>query len=149
MKALVFHIGVDRYGLPLGAVERVLPVMELKQLPQVPALVAGVMDLHGDPVLVIDLARLSGLARGELMSDTRILLVQYPKAGRLLGLLADQVEGIVDVDDATLKDDGIAGPDFLGQVAPQPQGLLQLIVPGELLDAQVRALLYPPVETPA
>lgn len=149
MKALVFHIGADRYGLPLGAVERVLPVMELKQLPQAPGFVAGVMDLHGEPVPVIDLARLSGLGRGELMTDTRILLIQYPLAGRLLGLLADQVEGIVDVDEATLKEDGIAGPAFLGQVTPQPQGLLQLIDAGELLDEQVRALLYPPVEASA
>lgn len=142
MKALVFHIGADRYGLPLQSVERVLPAMELKQLPQAPAFVAGLMDLHGQPVPVIDLAVLSGLARGTMMTDTRILLVQYPRAGRLLGLLADQVEGIVTVDEASLKEGGIAGPDFLGEVSPQPQGLLQMIHAGELLDDQVRALLF-------
>ena len=145
MKALVFHIGADRYGLPLRAVERVLPAMELKQLPEAPSFVAGVMDLHGEPVPVIDLTRLAGLDRGELMSETRILLVQYPAAGRLLGLLADQVEGIQQVDDDSLRGAGVTGPAYLGDVAGQPQGLLQLIEPGQLLDPQVRALLYPPV----
>jgi chemotaxis-related protein WspB len=149
MKALVFHIGADRYALPLKAVERVLPAMELKQLPQAPAFVAGIMDLHGQAVPVIDLTRLSGLERGELLTDTRILLVQYPRAGRLLGLLADRVQGIAEVDEDTLLDGGIAGPDYLGKVAPQPAGLLQLIHPAGLLDAQVRALLYPPEEAPA
>jgi len=149
MKALVFHIGADRYGLPLREVGRVLPVMELKQLPGAPGFVAGVMDLHGKPVPVIDLTRLAGLAPGEWMTETRILLVDYPHPGRQLGLLAERVEGIVEVDETALREDGIDGPDYLGPVSPQPEGLLQLVRPASLLDADVRALLYPPAEEPA
>jgi chemotaxis-related protein WspB len=149
MKALVFHIGADRYGLPLREVGRVLPVMELKQLPGAPGFVAGVMDLHGQPVPVIDLTRLAGGEPGELVTDTRILLVEYPHPGRLLGLLAERVEGIVAVDEADLTEDGIDGPDYLGPVSPQPGGLLQLVRPAALLDAEVRALLYPPAEETA
>jgi chemotaxis-related protein WspB len=40
MKLLVFHIGADRYGLRLRVV-RVLPLVELKQLPLAPDAVAG------------------------------------------------------------------------------------------------------------
>ena len=41
MKLLVFHIGADRYGLRLRDVVRVLPLLELKQLPLAPDSVAG------------------------------------------------------------------------------------------------------------
>ena len=58
MKVLVFHIGDDRYGLPLRVVRRVLPLVELKSLPLAPDAVAGLMNLHGESVPVIDLARI-------------------------------------------------------------------------------------------
>ena len=41
MKALIFHIGPDRYGLPLRQVRRVLPLLELKGIPLAPDSVAG------------------------------------------------------------------------------------------------------------
>ena len=62
MKVLVFHIGNDRYGLPLADIVRVLPLLELKQLPLTPDYVAGLMDLHGVHMPVIHLSRLAGLA---------------------------------------------------------------------------------------
>jgi chemotaxis-related protein WspB len=37
VKLLVFHIGADRYGLPLGVIRQVLPLMELKAVPLAPA----------------------------------------------------------------------------------------------------------------
>ncbi|MBC7685124.1 MAG: chemotaxis protein CheW, partial [Bdellovibrionales bacterium] len=60
MKVLVFSIGPDRYALRLGAIVRVLPVLALKQVPLAPAFVAGLMDLQGEPVPVIDLSLLAG-----------------------------------------------------------------------------------------
>ena len=72
MKVLVFHIGRDRYGLPLAAIVRVLPLLELKQLPLTPDYVAGLMDLHGTPVPVIDLSRLAGLAPRPEYSSTNL-----------------------------------------------------------------------------
>jgi chemotaxis-related protein WspB len=75
MKVLVFSIGPDRYGLRLGAVERVLPALALKHLPLAPAFVAGLMDLHGEAVRVIDLSRLAGIEPEQVWFDTRIVLV--------------------------------------------------------------------------
>src|SRR5450830_1402810 len=96
MKVLVFHIGRDRYGLPLAAIVRVLPLLELKQLPLTPDYVAGLLDLHGAPVPVIDLSRLAGLVPETLWFDSRIILVDYPGDDgqpHQLGLLAEHVIG--------------------------------------------------------
>lgn len=145
MKVLVFHIGNDRYGLRLTAIVRVLPLLELKSLPLVPDYVAGLMDLHGDPVPVIDLSRLAGLAPAALQFDTRIIVVDYHAPGgnrHALGLMASRVRGIADVDQKQLGDSGVASAPFLGQVASDADGMLQLIELDQLLSNEVRALLF-------
>ena len=123
MKVLVFHIGRDRYGLPLAAIVRVLPLLELKQLPLTPDYVAGLMDLHGTPVPVIDLSRLAGLAPAAAQFDTRIVIVDYraPEGTtHSLGLMALQVRGIADIEEQRWEDSGVETAPFLGQDVSEP-----------------------------
>ncbi|MEG0885846.1 MAG: chemotaxis protein CheW [Janthinobacterium sp.] len=146
MKVLLFHIGRDRYGLPLAGIVRVLPLLELKQLPLTPDYVAGLMDLHGTPVPVIDLSRLAGLPAAAAQFDTRIVIVDYRAPGgetvHALGLLASQVRGIADIDTEKLDDSGVATAPFLGQVASDADGIVQLVELAHLLPPDVRALLF-------
>ena len=147
MKVLLFHIGRDRYGLPLAGIARVLPLLELKQLPLTPDYVAGLMDLHGTPVPVIDLSRLAGLPAAAAQFDTRIVIVDYRAPGgetmHALGLLASQVRGIAHIDPQGLEDSGVATAPFLGQVASDADGIVQLVELEQLLPPDVRALLFP------
>jgi chemotaxis-related protein WspB len=148
MKVLVFHIGAERYALRLTAISRVLPVVALKAVALAPPCVAGLLDLHGDPVPVIDLSRLAGITPEQVWFDTRIVLADYPLPGgatACIGLLAEHVIGVEDVDPAALRDPGVAGAPFMGQVASSAQGMLQLVDIDALLSADVRALLFPEV----
>ena len=145
MKVLLFHIGRDRYGLPLAGIVRVLPLLELKQLPLTPDYVAGLMDLQGTPVPVIDLSRLAGLPAAAAQFDTRIVIVDYRAPGgtaQVLGLMASQVRGIADIDADKLDDSGVATAPFLGQVASDSDGIVQLVELEHLLPPDVRALLF-------
>ncbi|MEC5163078.1 chemotaxis-related protein WspB [Janthinobacterium sp. CG_23.3] len=145
MKALIFHIGPDRYALRLGAVLRVLPLLELKQLPLAPAGVAGLLDLHGVPVPVVDLCQLAGLAPAPEHYDTRIVIVDYHApdgAAHPLGLLAQRVRGVAEVAAQALRDSGVAAAPFLGQVASDADGIVQLVELAQLLPAALRAALF-------
>jgi chemotaxis-related protein WspB len=146
MKLLVFHIGDDRYGLRLAVVRRVLPLMELKGLPLAPPAVAGLMNLHGDSVPVIDLSSISGLPPARAHFDTRIVLVDYMApdgAVHALGLLAERVTGMQDLDAAALGAAGVQAAPFLGEVAGDAQGMVQLVELEQLLPEPLRALLFP------
>ena len=145
MKLLIFHIGADRYGLRLRDVVRVVPLLELKHLPLAPDAVAGLMDFHGQSVPVIDLCRVSGLPTSAEHFDTRIIVVDYhtPEGTRhLLGLRAERVLGVQDVNEAQMNDSGVQAAPFLGQVASDANGMLQLVDIELLLPAPLRALLF-------
>jgi len=146
MKLLVFHIGADRYGLRLRDVVRVLPLLELKQLPLSPEPVAGLMDFHGQSVPVIDLCRAAGVAPGPDHFDTRIIVADYRAPdgdAHLLGLRAEGVAGVQEVSEAQLRDSGVQAAPFLGQVAGGAPGMLQLVELEQLLPAPLRAALFP------
>jgi chemotaxis-related protein WspB len=146
MKVLVFHIGADRYGLPLRQVRRVLPLLELKGIPLAPDSVAGLMNLHGDPVPVVDLSRISGGGPSRRHFDTRIVLADYTDPeGRLhaLGLMAERVQGVQEVAQQDLAPSGVQAAEFLGRVAGDAQGMVQLVEVDALLPAELRARLFP------
>ncbi|WP_342119566.1 chemotaxis protein CheW [Pseudoduganella sp. OTU4001] len=146
MKVLVFHIGADRYGLPLRQVRRVLPLLELKGIPLAPDSVAGLMNLHGDPVPVIDLARISGGPPARQHFDTRIMVVDYSTPGGMLhalGLMAERVQGVQNVVEQELAPSGVQAAPFLGRVAGDALGLVQLVDVDALLPAELRARLFP------
>lgn len=147
MKVLAFHIGQDRYGFKLDAIVRVLPLLQLKRLPLAPKHVAGLMDFHGASVPVIDLSRLAGLAPSRDCVDTRIVIVDYcgpDGVAHLLGLLAEQVLGILNVNRAALTDSGVSAAPFLGQVASDGHGIVQLVELEQLLPDSLRAMLFQP-----
>jgi chemotaxis-related protein WspB len=145
MKVLVFHIGPGRYALRLAAIARVLPVADLKAVPLAPPWVAGLLDLHGEPVPVIDVSRLAGVTAGQVWFDTRIVLADYPAhgAGATIGLLCEHVTGVEEVAANALRASGVAGAPFMGQVASSAQGMLQLVEIDALLGPEVQDLLYP------
>jgi chemotaxis-related protein WspB len=147
MKVLVFHIGRERYALPLAGVERVLPVARLTPLPGAPPYVPGLLDLHGAPVPVVDLSKLAGCPPDAVRYDTRILLVDVPVAGavRRLGLKAERVTGVATIPDQ-LPAAGVAVAPWVGAAAPgaaaDGAGMLQLLLPGHLLAPDVAARLF-------
>ena len=78
MLFLLFHLGKDRYVLEAGRVVKVLPMVDLKKIPEAPRGVAGIFNYHGQPVPAVDLSELTlGQPAGERLS-TRIILIHYP-----------------------------------------------------------------------
>jgi chemotaxis-related protein WspB len=145
MKVLVFHIGADRYALPLACIRRVLPLMALKAVPGAPDVVAGLMNLHGDAIPVIDTARLGSGVAAARQVDTRIVLVDYRAPGgavHALALIAERVLGVQAVDDAALAPAGVLAAPYLDRVAGDAQGIVQLVEPDRMLPDALRAMLF-------
>lgn len=95
LRLVVFDIEGQRYALLLNNVERVLPMVAVSPLPQAPAVVLGVMTLHGQVIPVLDLRRRFGLPLRDYGLTARLLVVRTGR--RILALAVDEVVGVREV----------------------------------------------------
>ena len=114
---LVFRLQSHDYALPIGDVVEVLRMVALTPMPQAPTWLAGVANLRGRVIPVIDLRRRLAVGPPETPGlSTPIIVVQA--RGRTVGLLADSVSEVL-----TLADDAIAAPDALAGPDHAVEGL--------------------------
>ena len=90
---LLARLGSRRYGLPLAAVERVLPMASVVPLPDSGPSMLGVLNVHGAVLPVIDPRHRLGLPSPTVCPEHRLILLST--AGRRFLLWVDAVEDIV------------------------------------------------------
>lgn len=98
---LEFRLADERYAVDSAFVREVHPLKNLTSLPCTPAFVAGIMNLRGRIVAVIDLKRFLGLPERGLTDLHRIVLVGDDTIE--FGLLADVSVGMLRVEPAELQ----------------------------------------------
>jgi purine-binding chemotaxis protein CheW len=86
-KLVCFLLHGQEYAAPIGEVVETLAVRPITPVFLTPDWVAGIMNLRGDVVAVLDLARLLGMPSGLVTDDSRIVLVRHQE--RRAGLLVD------------------------------------------------------------
>jgi chemotaxis-related protein WspB len=154
MLFLCFQLGNDRYALDCSQVIEVVPLLDIKRIPQAPAAVAGAFNYRGKPVQVIDLSVLALGRPARRHMSTRIIIVIYPDADgaqHRLGLIAEKATQTLRRDPADFTQSGVVNDDapYLGPVATDANGLLQWIEVKKLLPASVRDVLFKqPLEQP-
>ena len=108
-KLQILHFQVEEMRLCayLKYITKVLPLPMLDTLPGSPAFVAGLMNLGGKCVPVIDLRMRLGLRRDEDISiNSPLLLCEYGEASA--AIIVDDISGIVETDSQELQ----ASPEF-------------------------------------
>lgn len=91
---VAFTIDGQRFALPLPSVLRVIPVVEITPLPNAPAVIMGMVNIHGTVIPVADMRKRMGMApRGQLLGD-KFIIVKTPT--RTLALTADEVDGVAE-----------------------------------------------------
>ena len=154
MLFLLFQIGADRYALEVSRVVEVIPMVELRMIPQAPRGVAGLFNYRGEAVPAVDLSELTaGQPAAERLS-TRIILVRTDIEGgksRLLGLIAERATGTMQRDASDFSNPVLAMPSapYLGPVLLDNHGVIQWIQVQKLLPENLRQLLFAPAALPA
>jgi len=132
---LLFTIGDDSFGLPIEAVEEVVPLPpRLTPLPNAPAFVQGVMTVRGNLVPVID--------QGSRFNDSPVTSarprVVVVRTGQLVaGFIVDAVTGVARIAANDLRQTPDLGTDetrvFSKAAEVEGQGSLVLIISAEEL----------------
>ncbi|GLQ91074.1 chemotaxis protein CheW [Dyella acidisoli] len=147
MLFLVFRLGQDRYALDTAQVVEVVPLVNIKQLPQAPPGLAGLMDYHSEPVPVIDLSELALRQAAQRRMSTRIIIVHYTGGnGRnhMLGLMAEKATGTWRRDAADFVASGVRndGAPYLGPICTDDNGIIQWVDAQRLLSPELRHAIY-------
>jgi purine-binding chemotaxis protein CheW len=95
-------LGIERevFAVPVEAVVEILDMRPMFRLPDAPSYLAGLIDVRGRSVPVIDLRVKLGLPAAPATETTRILVLEITVADRLLalGLIADRVFEVMTLD---------------------------------------------------
>ncbi len=93
-KFLTFTVGPTTCGVPVRDVKEIIGLPDIAAVPDVPACVAGVIELRGRWVPVIDLRARLDLEKIEYDERTCVVVVDI---GTPAGLIVDTVDELVDV----------------------------------------------------
>jgi purine-binding chemotaxis protein CheW len=100
-------LGIDReiFAVPVETVLEILDMREMFRVPDAPAHLAGLIDVRGRSVPVIDLRVKLGLPAAATTETTRIMVLEVPVAGKqlVLGLVADRVFEVAPLDDGRME----------------------------------------------
>jgi purine-binding chemotaxis protein CheW len=107
---LTFRLEAGEYALDIRDVIEVLSMVALAPMPQAQPWLAGMLNLRGRVMPVIDLRRRLGLTPRPYGLDTPIIVVR--QADRPVGLIVDEaVEVLTLSEQALAAPDALAGPD--------------------------------------
>ena len=152
LQLVVFSLGDDVFGLPLGAVTEIVQLPEaLSRVPRAPKFVAGVMNLRGRALPVIDLRLRFQSGAGNASARPRVIVVATEQLQA--GFIVDGVSEILRVS----EDEVLPAPAMPGDgarvfdrvtVAKQDGAMILIVDPQEMLDRAERDLLsaFKPVE---
>lgn len=130
-------------ALPREAVRVLLPLPRLDAPPGLPAPLAGFLNLGGDAVPVVDLARLLGLPPGEPHPYRHLVLLEPPEG--LAGPVALLVDRVADVTPPGLPlrpaEEGLSIGDVVRGMLEADGRSIHLLDPARLLLAQEAAIL--------
>jgi len=139
---LVFRLGEQDFGLPIGAVTEVTMLPEkLTRLPKAPAFVEGVMNLRGQVIPIIDQRR---RFLGDAASGKRRRVVVVSLGDIQVGLVVDAVSEVLRVPADALRaapELGSEGTRVFDRVADFGEGMILIVEPRELVDRAERDML--------
>lgn len=98
---VTFRVGTTYYALPATQVLHLESFDTATHVPGAPAYVAGLVQVRGRVVPVVDLRARFGLPPMERTIDHRVVVVQV--GARIAGLLVDCAREVVQLDEATFE----------------------------------------------
>jgi purine-binding chemotaxis protein CheW len=136
---VVFSLGAEEYALPITQVQEIIRFAEPRAVASEAAWIRGVISLRGKIVPVCDLAARLGLA-GERVEHAKIVIVETVSG--TAGVIVDDVEEVLTVDESQLDSVPAAGAEFIEAIAKIDDRLVVLLNPDGIfagLDLQLAA----------
>jgi purine-binding chemotaxis protein CheW len=98
-KYLTFSLGAEEYGISILRVKEIIGMMPIRQMPQTPRFLKGVINLRGKVIPVVDLRLKFGLDEISATERTCIIVVEIDgqEPSVLTGIVVDSVSEVLNI----------------------------------------------------
>lgn len=93
IQLVVFILSDEEFGVKITNVREIVRLLPIIPIPKVPAFLEGVINLGGEILPVIDLAKRFYVSPTERTDKTRIMVAEF--AGKTAGLIVDEVSEVL------------------------------------------------------
>lgn len=100
LSCLLFRCAGESWAMPLAQVAEIINCAGITPVPGAPAMVAGIATLRDEPLLMVSLARLLGLAPQE---NTAAMALVLEQDALRIGLMVDAVSGMASFPESALR----------------------------------------------
>jgi purine-binding chemotaxis protein CheW len=90
---VVFKIGNEEFGVDIAQVREIVRLIEITYMPKAPEFIEGVVNLRGQIVAIIDLAKRLGIPSRPRGDVTRIIVVEIGE--NTVGMIVDSVSEVL------------------------------------------------------
>ncbi len=97
---LVFSLCGETFAIGIRSIKEIIEYGQLTEVPMMPELVRGVINLRGAVVPVVDLAVRFGRAPTEIARRTCIVIIEIvaqPEQAQVIGVIVDAVNEVLDI----------------------------------------------------
>jgi purine-binding chemotaxis protein CheW len=122
---VVFSLGEEEYALPITQVHEIIRFTEPRSVASSDPGVRGVISLRGRILPVYDLATRLGIEHRDPVADAKIVVVET--ADDMAGVVVDDVDEVITVDDGQLDDAPVAGGRCIDGIARVGDRLIVLL----------------------
>jgi purine-binding chemotaxis protein CheW len=142
---LTFTLAEETFAIEIVKVREVIDFVHLTRVPRMPVFLRGVINLRGSVVPVIDLRLILGMPSVEKTVDTCIIIAEVNMAGEPLhlGMLADSVQEVIDIDPAQIdpppKLGSMLNTDFIRGMGKRGEGFFIILNIDQVLSSDEMA----------
>jgi len=99
---VVFKIGEEEFGVDISQVREIVRLIEVTYMPKAPAFIEGVVNLRGQIVAVIDLAKRLGIPSRPRGDTTRIIVIEIGE--NTVGMIVDSVSEVLRISSENIEE---------------------------------------------
>ncbi len=126
---LTFFLNKQEYGVSIGTVREINQVLDITPVPQTPSFVAGVMNLRGKVIPVVNLRKKFGMQAIDYTKQTCIIVIETDNTQ--VGMIVDSVHGVIDLKTEQIEEAPITGEEskmaFIMGMGKTEEGVVILV----------------------
>jgi purine-binding chemotaxis protein CheW len=102
IQLVIFRLRDEEFGVDIGSVLEISRVLDITHIPQAPGFIEGVINLRGQVIAVVDLARQFSLKpQAQLPKTARIIVVKV--SDETIGLIVDEVPEVLRIAEENIE----------------------------------------------